>query len=60
MRPRPFQIIGRGQDDHKAEVKIGTAKQTAVRQMLMGLTPTSWKSLVTHMSMMQGEPQCEK
>ena len=37
------------------EIKIGTAKQTAVKQMLLGLTPLSYKALNAHMSMMQGE-----
>ena len=37
-------------------MRIGTAKQAAVKAMLAGLTPMSYQALNTHMSMMKGEP----
>lgn len=34
------------------EIKIGTGKQNAVKAIIMGCTPASYKAMVTHMSLM--------
>lgn len=53
---------GEEKDSSKSEIKIGTVKQNAIKAMLQGLTPKSYKMLVTHNSLMQGESwliQCQ-
>lgn len=53
---------GEEKDSSKSEIKIGTVKQNAIKAMLQGLTPKSYKMIVTHNSLMQGESwliQCQ-
>lgn len=42
-------------DGPQQEVKVGTQKMTAIKNILMGCTPKSYKDMVLHMSVTEGE-----
>lgn len=42
-------------DNQTPEIKIGTAKQQAIKNILMSATPSSFRSMTTHLSFTGGE-----